>query len=90
MLYLRLPVWVVRLKRRAPISSNTLLYGGDRCPEAWGSRPLGPTAEMFIVDARTGTIGDEQLSWVVEAVTESHRTWKVGRDDNVKRSPTAV
>lgn len=64
------------------------MCGGDRCPEAWGSRPLGPTAEMFIIDARAGTIGDEQLSWVVEAVIESHRTWKVGEHDIGKRSPT--
>ena len=45
---------------------------------------------MFIIDARTGAIGVEQLSWVVEAVTESHRTWKVGGGDIGKRSPTAV
>lgn len=45
---------------------------------------------MFIIDARDGTIGDEQLSWVAEAVTESHRTWKVGEDDVGKRSPTVL
>lgn len=50
-----------------------------RCPEAWGSRPLGPAAELFIVDARAGFFGEEQLAWAAEAVEESRRTWKVRR-----------
>eukprot|EP00903_Cladosiphon_okamuranus_P005498 g5479.t1 len=48
-----------------------------RCPAAWGSRPFGPTAEVFIIDARAGFLGEEQLAWVAEAVEESRRTWKV-------------
>lgn len=50
----------------------------DRCPDAWGSHPLGPTAELFVTDARDGCVGEDQLAWVAEAVEESSRTWKVG------------
>ncbi|CAN0335056.1 unnamed protein product, partial [Ectocarpus sp. 12 AP-2014] len=48
-----------------------------RCPDAWGSHPLGPTAELFVTDARDGCVGEDQLAWVAEAVEESSRTWKV-------------
>lgn len=50
-----------------------------RCPDSWGSHSLGPEAEIFLLDARNGSLGDEQVHWIFEAVRESKRTWKVGR-----------
>lgn len=52
--------------------------GDDRSPESWGGRTLGPTAEIFLMDARAGFVGEDQLAWISEAVEESSRTWKVG------------
>lgn len=34
-----------------------------------------------MIDARNGILGEDQLSWVVEAVEESSRTWKVGHEE---------
>lgn len=32
---------------------------------------------MFLIDARGGVLGEDQLVWVTDAVEECTRTWKV-------------
>lgn len=53
------------------------MFYSARCPDARVSRRFGPNAEMFLVDVRSGALGEDQLEWVTEAVEESTRTWKV-------------
>lgn len=45
--------------------------------DSGGSRSLGPNAELFLIDAKNGSLGEDQVTWICEAVEESTRTWKV-------------
>lgn len=41
---------------------------------------MGPKAEIFVIDARGGALGEDQVAWIAEAVEESTRIWKVGTE----------
>lgn len=50
-----------------------------REPGVRDKRYVGHDAELFILDARNGSLRENYLTWLGGAVEESTRTWKVGK-----------